>query len=258
MLDQLNHLNQFQVNAAWEQLALVFQPNFLAEAPEFSGLEVIFHSQQPSLGLKIALDWLDNTQFQWQATTSRAVAVDGETWPLPEMPDRLGEWRDLLLCLKLAGIDIHSALQEVKNITDQLAPAVITRENKAKQLALRLAGKVGLVLTARQLELVGEWWRRALEQQAANLCFSQTINQINYRGWQSHPVDKPFGVIDIVNHQDQTAFDKKNRQLSGKMPAAYQLKPTANQPAAQLLELIILAEATSFYLAVLNKQSLGR
>lgn len=258
MLDQLNYLNQFHINNAWRQLEAVLQASFLAETPDFSGLEVTFGSPKLSLGLEIALTWLDNPQFQWQAQAERTVIIDGESFDLPEVTADLADWRDLLLCLKLAGIDIWTALQQAQEATQSLAPTVATSDNPAKQLALRLAGKIGLIISAEQLRPVGDWWRQCLEQRAVNLCFSQSIDQLNNRGWQSHPIEKPFAVIDLPNHQDQVKFDRKNRQLSGKMPASYQFKPVSDQPVEQLLELLLMAEATSFYLAVLNKQSLNR
>lgn len=256
ILDQINYLNQFQISLAWRNLATIFDSDFLDDSPDFSSPEAIFYSPHPSLGLRIGLDWLNNSQFNWQTAPARSVQINGETHPLTGFSNKLENWYDYLLSLKLAGIDIWTILQQVKPTFDQLSPLVNSSNNQAKQLAQRLAGKTILVITADQLETVGQWWRHCFENWASNLCFTQTISQINYQGWRSHPIDKPFGVIDITNPQDQTQFSQKNRQLSGKMPAAYQIKTTTKRSATELIELMLLAEATSYYLAALNKQSL--
>ena len=135
-----------------------------------------------------------------------------------------------------------------------------TVDNQAKQLALYLAGKISLVFSPEQTRGVGEFWRRCLESQAHNLCFNQTITDLNFAGWSSHPVEKPFGVLDLIpteiDRATDMAFAHKNRQLSGKMPASRQLQLHTDNPTNQLLEMMLLAETTSFYLACLNKQSL--
>lgn len=260
MLDETNQLNQFGIEMAWRQLQGIFKAELLDNTPDFSGLKVIFHSPQPSLGLKIGLEWAKERDFQWQASQERTVTVDDETNPLPEVVGGLSDWRDVLLVMKLAGVDLYSNLQELKIVAEQLAPTVPTRDNQAKRLALYLTGKIGLVFSPESSQAVGQFWRQKLETQARNLCFNQVITELNLAGWSSHPVEKPFGVVDLVpkgiDQATEVAFDRKNRRLSGKMPAAKQLQLRTSDQTSQLLEMMLLAEATSFYLACLNKQSL--
>ena len=259
MLDDLNQLNQFGVEIAWRRLHGIFKSDFLANTPDFSGLKVVFYGKQPSLGLKIGLEWASDRDFHWEQSSESKIIIDDETYPLPEVSE-LSDWHDLLLVMKIAGVDLYDNLQELKTIINQLAPSVPTVDNQAKQLALYLAGKISLVFSPEQTRGVGEFWRQCLESQAHNLCFNQTITDLNFVGWSSHPVEKPFGVLDLIptdiDRATDMAFARKNRQLSGKMPASRQLKLQASDYAGQVLEIMLLAEATSFYLACLNKQSL--
>lgn len=260
MLDDCSQLNQFGVEMAWRQLQGIFKSNLLENTPDFSGLKVIFQTPQPSLGLKISLEWASEQDFHWEASQERTVTVDDDTYLLSEVIGGLGDWRDALLVMKLTGADLYGILQELKTAAEHLAPTIPTSDNQAKQLALYLAGKIGLVFSPEQTQTIGQFWRQRIEIQSRNLCFNQVITDLNPEGWSSHPVEKPFGVIDAVTTEldqaSEAAFNRKNRQLSGKMPAARQLRLQTSSQASQLLEMMLLAEATSFYLACLNKHSL--
>lgn len=260
MLDDYSQLNQFGIELAWRQFQEVFKPNLLENTPDFSGLKVFFKNPQPNLGLRIGLEWARERDFHWESGPGQIVIVDDETYDLPDIIGGLGDWRDVLLVMKLAGVDIYSSLQELKTIANGLAPDMPSSNNQAKQLALYLAGKIGLVFSPDETQTVGQFWRKRLETRPHNLCFSQVISELNPQGWSSHPVEKPFGVIDLLttdlDQATEDLFNRKNRQLSGKMPAARRLQLQSNHRSTQILEMMLLAEATSCYLACLNKQSL--
>lgn len=261
MLDEINYLNQFRLSAAWKELEAIFEADLLAEVPDFSAPEVEFYSQKLPLGLKIGLEWAQKTQFSWRAATGRGLKIDGEKFKLTAPSNRLTLWRDVLMVMKLAGVDIWQTLDGLRAVFAQNAPHTATANNQSKQLALFLAGKLGLILSADDLGSVGQAWRMLLETNAHHLCFNQTISEVNFSGWSAQPIEKPFAVIDVIGDftspSNQQAFLTKNRLLSGKMPASRNLMLNTKTAPAQLLEMLLLAEATSLYLAALNKQSLG-
>ena len=260
MLDDQNYLNQFKVGLKLNQLQAIFQDDFLPEVANFSVATAKFYSPQLSLGGQIGLTNLEVTDFSWQASQKSYLKVDNQKISLTQMTPELTDWRDLLLIWQLAGINTVALLQQLKNVWQTWQPEQPITTNQAKQLALNSAGKIGLFLTSSTYQAIGKWWRQQFETQAHNLSFDQTIDDLVYSAWDSHPVDKPFAVFDLVTEADdfksQQTFRDKNRFLSGKMPASQLIRYTSITPHGQILELFLLGQVVSYYLASLNKQPL--
>lgn len=257
MLDDINYLNQFGLNKAFAELEGLFQADFYDNLPAFSVNQVIIQQPYLSQGTAVALKLINNQGFQWQADSKSEIIIDNEKINLSQI--KIENWTDLTYLLQLAGHDIKKSLQELQPIFEQLKPTQATANNQAKQLSLYLAGKTALVLTSKNWRVVGDWWRWQIENQAANLCFNQHITELNPAGWGSHPIEKQFGVIDIISLFDsddiKQRFLLKNRILSGKMPASKTVNLQTQTNINQALEALLIGQATSYYLLALNKQT---
>lgn len=260
MLDDQNYLNQFKIGASFEALKEIFEMDFVSDAPDFCPAKAVFITKKPTRGLQIGLKLLSNPNFSHQTTSKK---TDCELVNLePQANHMLDEWYQLLMVLKTGGVDLHSELVSLKNAWKNLTPTTPTSVNQAKQLALRLTGKIILILHSSDNRELAEWVRHQFEQLAKNLTFTQEISELNYQGWAAQPIAKPFGVIDLVGGTETKAtidlFKAKNQRLSGKMPASYILKPTLETKISQALELMLIAQVSAFYLAAINKQSLTK
>ena len=75
-------------------------------------------------------------------------------------------------------------------------------------------------------------------------------------GWSSHPIEKPFAVVEIrsnlENARVQKRFELSERLLSGKRPAPIVVTPQGETLLQQLLWASVLGDFTSIYLALLN------
>lgn len=136
-------------------------------------------------------------------------------------------------------------------------------KNLAKQLALAIVGKTALILPSIEAESVAANLKSALGNLAYNLAFVEPIADLMRDGgvaWKSHPVEKPFAVLDMVTEIDSPLerqhFLAKNRFLSGQMPASYLVKLKGQTPLEIMLYGWLLAQMVAVYLATLNKQSL--
>lgn len=259
MLDNQAFGQQFGIDIAYQQLGELFSANFSANLQNFSTTQADFHLRQPFFG-QLAINWLDKAQFKIIRDQNDFIVIDGQKQPLATVNHHLQPWLVFLAICQIAGIDVVNDLKALQPIFQQLQPSVPVSSNQAKQLANFLNGKISLILTSQTYQTTGEWWRYCSEQYARNLCFYQDIKQLNLTAWTGHPVDKPFGVIDIISdfddQQTKQLFEQKNRFLSGFMPASHLIRLQTATQFQQLLEIMLIAQMTCFYLAVLQQQSL--
>lgn len=82
------------------------------------------------------------------------------------------------------------------------------------------------------------------------------FNHNEFIGWSSHPIEKPFAVIDLVSEFEHERIQKRfavsDKLLSGRRPKAHIVRLQGETPLAQMLWGCILADFVSIYVAVLN------
>lgn len=155
-----------------------------------------------------------------------------------------------------------SQLETAGSLLDELpnlwAASVPTEQNQAKQLAEHLAGKTPIIYGG-VLYPAAYKWKISFNENAKNTAWCGQYSEFNHNeflGWSSHPVEKPFGVIDLISSFDhpqvQKRFTISDRLLSGKRPKAVQIHPEGSSLLEQLLWVTVLGDMTSIYLALLN------
>ncbi len=154
-------------------------------------------------------------------------------------------------------------VESVEWLTAEAAPwyrEIPTHRNYAKQFALEIVGKTpvfyGGPLTAPFAYKLKISWN----ENAKNTAFWNQYPEFNHNefiGWSSHPVDKPFSVIDLISDLELPRITERmrlsDRLLSGKRPKAMELHLQGDSLIRQALWICVFADFASIYTAILNK-----
>lgn len=138
-------------------------------------------------------------------------------------------------------------------------PTVPASNNYAKQLAQDLVGKSVVVYAGPKLAPAAYKWKISFNENAKNVAWYNQYSEFNHNefiGWTSHPVDKPYAVIDLRSNLENTQiikrFELSEKLLSGRRPSPEVIKPEGEDILSQLVWLIALGDFVSIYLALLN------
>lgn len=168
----------------------------------------------------------------------------------------------LLGDLKLLAEDINqeldSAAEWLSGQVSSWRADVPTKDNKAKQLAQEIVGK-SAVIYAGWLYAAAYKWKIDLNENAKNVAWCNQLPEFNHNeflGWSSHPVDKPYTIIDLRSSLDHPQvikrFEISAKLLSGKRPSPQVVEAEGNSRLQQLLWTITLGDFVSIYVALLN------
>ncbi len=138
-------------------------------------------------------------------------------------------------------------------------PEVPTAKNQAKQLAQECMGKSVVVYGGPKMFPAAYKWKISFNENAKNIAWCNAIPEFNHNeflGWTSHPVDKPYTVIDLRSNLEhprvQKRFEISERLLSGKRPAAHVVQVQGETLLQQLMWVITLGDFVTLYTALLN------
>ena len=134
-----------------------------------------------------------------------------------------------------------------------------TNNNPAKQLALEIVGKSAVVYSSALFYPVAYKWKISINENAKNISWVNQFPEFNHNefiGWTSHPVDKPYAVIEIRSNFDHPEiikrFEVTEQLLSGKKPAAEIVNLKGASILDQMIFGVALGDFVSIYLAILN------
>ncbi len=136
---------------------------------------------------------------------------------------------------------------------------VPTAQNPTKQLAQELMGKSVAVYSGPKIFPAANKWRICLNENAKNVAWGNQLPEFNHNefiGWSSHPVDKPYGIVELRSNLEhprvQKRFEVTNRLLSGLRPEAHVVDVQGETVIQQLLWTANMGDFVSLYLAFLN------
>ncbi len=136
---------------------------------------------------------------------------------------------------------------------------VPTDQNYAKQLALQLMGKTPIMYAGPKLFPAANKWKICFNENAKNTAWANQYPEFNHNefiGWSSHPVEKPFAVVEIRSNLEhervQKRFEVTERLLSGMRPAPIVVVPEGETLLQQLAWGFALGDFVSIYLGILN------
>lgn len=155
--------------------------------------------------------------------------------------------------------ELHSVGEWLRGELKGFEAGVPTNENYAKQLALKLIGKTTISYAGPLLFPAANKLKICMNENAKNTAWTNQYPEFNHNefiGWSSHPVEKPFAVVEIRSNLEhpriQQRFEVSERLLSGKRPAPIVIEPRGTTLLQQLAYTFALADFASIYAALLN------
>ncbi len=176
------------------------------------------------------------------------------------------QYAALLAIFEAAGLvkGVRSTVEEgsalVKKAVAGWLPTVPAKENLAKKIAHEIAGKSAVIYSSTALFPAAYKWKISLNETAKNVAWCNAYPEFNHNeflGWTSHPVQKPYQVIDLRSQHDHPQVTKRfeisDKLLSGKRPAALVVDiPKGQHILHDMMWVIALGDFVSCYLALLN------
>ncbi len=173
----------------------------------------------------------------------------------------------LVMILERAGLlkagapekDMEQASAFLKKSVEAWVPTVPTAKNVAKQIAQDVIGSSPVVYAGPLLGPAAYKWKISFNENAKNVAWCGQYPEFNHNefpGWSSHPVDKPYSVIDLRTSFDhpqiQKRFEISAKLLSGKRPHPITVQAEGETLLEQLLWTVALGDFVSLYTALLN------
>lgn len=138
-------------------------------------------------------------------------------------------------------------------------PGVSSGDNFAKQLAGKMVGKSVVVYSGPKLFAAANKWKICVNENAKTVAWTNQLPEFNHNefiGWSSHPIEKPYAVIDLRSSLElpriQKRFEVTERLLSGMRPAPIVVEVQGDTVIKQLLWAVSLGGFSTLYLAILN------
>lgn len=143
---------------------------------------------------------------------------------------------------------------------DGWAATVPAASNLAKRVAQDIAGKSAVVYAGPLLYPAAHKLKICINENAKNTAWAAQYPEFSHNefiGWSSHPVDKPFAVIEFRSNLEhprvQKRFSVTEQLLSGRRPTPIVIEPEGDTLLKQLVWSVALGDFIATYLALLNQ-----
>ncbi len=164
------------------------------------------------------------------------------------------------------GVVPRESYQILERTTDHLQTVVTawskdipTDQNPAKQLALQCVNTTPIIYSGPRMAAAAYKWKIGFNENAKNTSWMGSYPEFNHNefmGWTSHPVDKPFTVIDLISSfehpRTQLRFQVSDRLLEGMRPDAITVEAKGETVIEQLLYLVLFGDFVTIYTGLLN------
>ncbi len=189
---------------------------------------------------------------------------------VPECPvprsGMLYDFRALIEILVAARLAPEESLAELEALVAPLQSAVSTwvadiptAQNQPKQLALNMAGKIPIIYAGPRMYPAAYRWKIGINENAKTTSWCNQYPEVDHNefmGWTSHPIDKPFAVVDLLSSYEDPhilqRFPLTDRMLSGMRPHATTIDAQGASLLEHLLYTVLLGDFTSTYLGIVN------
>lgn len=163
------------------------------------------------------------------------------------------------LCSEDSVSRLHEAAEWLGEQGKQLSPAVPTAQNPAKKIARELVGNSVVIYSGHKFFPAAYKWKININENAKNVAWCNQFPEYNhneFQGWISHPVEKPYKIVEIRSNLEHPGtrkrFEISEKLLSGKRPYPEIVTPEGESLPQQLLWTIQLGDFVSLYLSLLN------
>lgn len=268
------------IATSWPKLTVPFEVCRTYDIPAYVGPNTLFIASSYSGNTEETLSAL--AKAEEKGAQVAVIASGGKLaeraseagYPLASLPDvgqprfgTLASLKALVLILATAGVsqeenavtELDAVSAYLKDVVAPWLPTVPTKDNPAKQLALECIGKSPVIYAGTAFFPAAYKWKISFNENAKNVAWCNTLPEFNHNeflGWSSHPVDKPYAVIDFRSNLEheriQKRFEVTERLLSGRRPAAHIVTPQGETLLQQLLWTTAFGDFVSLYTALLN------
>jgi glucose/mannose-6-phosphate isomerase len=155
---------------------------------------------------------------------------------------------------------LKNTSEKIENAVSQWRPDVAAKDNWAKQLANDIAGKSPVIYAGPKLFPAAYKWKIDFNENAKNVAWCNQFPEFNHNefiGWSSHPVEKPYSIIELRSQLEhpriQKRFELSDKLLSGRWqnPLVIDI-PKGGHILEELGWAVALGDFVSVYLALLN------
>jgi len=147
----------------------------------------------------------------------------------------------------------------LKSEIESWKPEIPAKDNLAKQLALEVAGTSPVIYGGPMMFPAAYKWKISFNENAKNIAWCNEIPEFShneFNGWVSHPVEKPYSVIDLRSSFEhprvQKRFSVTEKLLSGKRPHPHIVEAKGDTVLEHMLYCVALGDFVSLYTALLN------
>lgn len=170
---------------------------------------------------------------------------------------------EILIAAKLAPnhdiSDLEKLMLPLEKALSSWLPSVPKVKNEAKQLAEQMVGKTPIIYGGPLMYPAAYKWKIDVNENAKNTAWCSAYPEFNHNefmGWSSHPIEKPFAVIDLMSQFENPRILKRfavsDRLLSGMRPKAIQLEAKGHSVLEHLLYFVLLGDFATTYMALMN------
>jgi glucose/mannose-6-phosphate isomerase len=265
---------------SWPRVKVPFEICRTYDIPPYAGNKTLFIASSYSGNTEETLSALAQAESkgaQIAVITSGGTLVDiarEKGYPLALLPDvgqprfgTLASLKALVTILDRAGLtaepdslaELDGAIDYLKQTVQAWLPTVPVKDNPAKQLALEVIGKSPVIYAGSKLFPAAYKWKISFNENAKNVAWCNALPEFNHNeflGWSSHPVDKPYTVIDLRSSFEhpriQKRFELTERLLSGRRPAAHVVDAQGGTLLEHLVWTTAFGDFVSLYTALLN------
>lgn len=166
--------------------------------------------------------------------------------------------------LEAAGIvsgavaELNAIGEKHKDLAKAWAADVSTAENPAKRIAEEIAGTTPIIYAGILFGSAYKW-KIGFNENAKNLAWCNQLPEFNHNefiGWSSHPIEKPFTIVNLLSTFDHPRVQKRfvisEKLLSGKRPESIDIQAKGDNILEQIVWIELLGSMVSAYVAILN------
>ncbi|HEX5798378.1 MAG TPA: bifunctional phosphoglucose/phosphomannose isomerase [Candidatus Saccharimonadales bacterium] len=268
-----------EIFTSWPKTNLPFEIVRDYDLPEYVGKDTLFIASSYSGNTEETLSAL--AQAEEKGCAIAVIAAGGElekvaaakNYPFLKLPGglqpRMAVFYNFAALMHLfisCGLTSQDKLAELHKAADWLGRQAQDLEadtpaskNKAKQIAQELMGNSVVIYSGPKLFPAAYKWKININENAKNIAWCNQYPEFNHNefiGWTSHPVDKPYKIIELKSDLEHARIQKRlsvsGKLLSGKRPHPETIDVVGDNELEQLLWSIQLGDFVSVYLALLN------
>jgi glucose/mannose-6-phosphate isomerase len=162
--------------------------------------------------------------------------------------------------LSVSAKDKEETIQQLFSLRENYAPSVPSSKNRAKQLAMKIAGKIPLVLGAEGITAAAAYrWKTQFNENSSAVAFCSQFPELNHN--EIVGLDRlkrgehNFALLVLREEKDHERIKKRieitKSLLAAKLGGVIEVWAEGSSPLAKMFSLIFLGDYVSAYVAVL-------